>query len=127
MCQLCARLRFRYKLLQYLQTFLGSISPQDGTQSLDRLLPPAVISAETDVPDMGPQLLYDLFHILQLLRGKECIVQKPVIGLLVLVLIPEQFDGTVKQLYHPVAALYALGMVLNITPDKVHPHQVHRF
>ena len=66
-------------------------------------------------------------RMIKLLWGKECIVQEPVIGLPVLVLIPEQFHRAVKQLDHPVAALYTLGMVLNVPAGNVRPRQVHRF
>ena len=52
---------------------------------------------------MGPQLLNDLLHVLQLLWGEKRVIQKPVVGLPVLVLIPKQLNGTVKQLYHPKA------------------------
>ena len=41
-------------------------------------------------------------------------------------LIPQQINGTVQKLQHPVAALNALGMVLNVTPCDVSPRQIDR-
>ena len=76
---------------------------------------PAVIGAEADILDMGAQFLYDLFHIPQLLRGEERVIQQPVIILPILMLGSEQVDGGIQKFQHPVAALDTFGVVLDAT------------
>ena len=53
----------RKELLQNVDTVLGRIPPQDRTECVNRLPPPAVIGTETDIPNTGAQFLYDLLHI----------------------------------------------------------------
>ena len=86
----------RKELLQNVDTVLGRIPPQDRTECVNRLPPPAVIGTETDIPDMGAQFLYDLFHVSQLLWGKERVIQQPVIILPILMFGTEQVNGSVQ-------------------------------
>ena len=87
--------------------------PQNGTECVNRLPSPAVISMEADIPDMGAQLLYDIFHVSQLLWGEERVIQQPVIILPILVFGSEQVNGNVQKFQHPVAPFDTFGMVFD--------------
>ena len=103
----------RKELLQDSNTVLRGVAPQDGTERVNGLPSSAVIGAEADIPDMGTEILYDFLHIPQLLRGKERVIQQPVIALPVLVFGTEQVDGGVQKFQHPVAPFNAFGVMFD--------------
>ena len=74
--------------------------------------------------DVGTQLFDDLLHIFELLGGQVGIVQEPVVRLSVLVPGTEQINRILYQREHFVAALNALGLVLNVRAAQVRADQV---
>lgn len=75
---------------------------------------------------MGLQLLKNLVHTMKLLGRQKGVVENPVIAFAMLVLTAQKFNRRFHQLQHPVAPLYALGMMLQIATGQICTCKVDR-
>ena len=68
---------------------------------------------------MWPQLLYDLVCTARFLRGKEGIVENPIVLFSVFVIDSKQIHRGIQHFQHPVAPLNALCSFFNIISGQI--------
>lgn len=102
LCQFYADLRFSglagEKVVQDFHGILRSIAPKDRAERIYRIVPLSVIGTDTDVPNMGTELVDDLIQVFQFLRREIGVVQQPVVRLAVFVVGTKERHGIFHQL-----------------------------
>ena len=114
-------------MLQNAEAVLRRITPKNRTECFNSILSPAIVGAETDVADVRSELGDDLIHISQLLWGKICVIQNPVVCFTVFVPCAEKIHCVGHKSEHFIASLNAPGMILDLCAAEICAGQIDGF
>ena len=114
-------------MLQNAEAVLRRIAPKNRTECFNRILSPTIVGAETDVADVRPELGDDFVHISQLLRGKICVIQNPVVCFTILVPFAKEINRIGHKSKHFIASFDAAGMILDLRSAEISAGQIYRF
>lgn len=114
-------------MLQNTKAILCGIAPKNGTECFNCVLSPAIVGAKANVADVRPELGNDLIHISQLLWGKICVIQNPVVCFAIFVPCAEKIHCVGHKSEHFIASLYAPGMILDLCAAEICAGQIDGF
>ena len=114
-------------MLQNAEAVLRRIAPKNRTECFNRILSPTIVGAETDVADVRPELGDDFVYISQLLRGKICVIQNPVVCFTILVPFAKEINRIGHKSKHFIAALDAAGVVFDLCAAEIRAGQIDGF
>ena len=83
------------ELIHDMKAVSGSVSPEDSTESFNRLGTLSIVSAVGNIGYVRAQLINNLVGILKLLWRKIGVIENPVILFSVLMIVAEKINGRI--------------------------------